>query len=280
MDKKTLETSLADLAIGAIRYVPSVDSTNNEAARWIDQGAPDAALVVADEQTAGRGRAGRRWHTTAGVSLAFSLIFHSSRANIQMMPRMTALGALAVRYALQRNYNLHAQIKWPNDVLVERHKVAGVLAELQWAGDKLKAIILGIGINVAPGSVDEEMLPTSTLNFPATCIEKALGQPVDRVQLLHDILSDLLYWKPRLGSNDFLNEWESSLAFRGEWVQVSAGQSLGKDGLPADLERVPYSIDEGQVIGLTTDGSLKLRTRSGEVVIARAGELRLLPQKK
>lgn len=278
MDQKALEAALADLPLNAIRYYPSLDSTNDEAARWIERGAPDQALVVADEQTSGRGRAGRRWHTPPGVSLAFSLIFHSSRANLQMMPRMTALGALAVRYALQKNYGLRPQIKWPNDVLLDRRKLAGVLAEIQWAGDELKAIILGIGINVAAGSVDPAVLPESELNFPATCIEAALGRPMDRLRLLHDVLYELLYWHPRLGSNDFLSEWEASLAFRGEWVQVMAGESFGKDGLPTDLERLPKTIDEGQVIGLTTDGALKLRTRLGEVVIARAGEIRLLPQ--
>ncbi|MBN2149473.1 MAG: biotin--[acetyl-CoA-carboxylase] ligase [Anaerolineales bacterium] len=278
MDQKTLEASLSDLPINAIRFLPSVDSTNDEAARWVEQGAPDAALIIADEQIAGRGRAGRQWNTPPGVSLAFSMIFHSSRAHLHMIPRMTALGALAVRYALQKSLGLRAKIKWPNDVLLNQRKVAGVLAEIQWDGDHLKAIILGIGINIAPESVSEANLPASGLNYQATCIEEILGKPVDRVQLLHDILSDLLYWKPRLGSNDFLNEWESSLAFRGEWVQVSAGESYGKDGLPVDMERTPKSVDQGQVIGLTTDGSLKLRTPSGEVVIARVGELRLLPK--
>jgi BirA family biotin operon repressor/biotin-[acetyl-CoA-carboxylase] ligase len=187
------------------------------------------------------------------------------------MSRLTALGAVAVRNALQRNYNLVPQIKWPNDVLIERQKVAGVLAEAQWSGEQLKAAILGIGINVAAGSI----LPRAELNFPATSVEEALKRKVERVELLHHVLKELLYWKPRIHTNDFLSEWESCLAFRGEWVQVTTGESYGKDGLPASLEQRPAPIQTGKVLGLALDGSLKLLTKSGEVVTVRVGEVRL-----
>lgn len=276
MDQQTLETALADLNIPAIRYFPAVGSTNDVASIWAFEGAPDGALVVADEQTSGHGRGERKWFTQAGKGLAFSLVLHPPKpAGAYVMPRLTALGAVAVRYALQRNYNIAPQIKWPNDVLIEGQKVAGVLAEAQWSGEQIKSAVLGIGINVAAGAVSDELLPRSEMNFPATSVEEALKHKVDRTELLQYILKELLYWKPRIHTNDFLTEWESCLAFRGEWVQVTAGESYGKDGLPVNLEQRAQPIQEGKVLGLAMDGSLKLLTKSGEVVTVRVGEVRL-----
>jgi len=276
MDQKTLETALADLEIPAIRYFPAVGSTNDVASAWAAEGAPDGALVVADEQTSGRGRGDRRWFTQPGMGLAFSLVLYPSKpVGVYVMPRLTALGAVAVRYALQRHYNIIPQIKWPNDVLIERQKVAGVLAEAQWSGEQIKSAVLGIGINVASGSISDEILPRAEMNFPATSVEEALKKKVDRVELLHHVLKELLYWRPRIHTNDFLSEWESCLAFRGEWVQVTAGESYGKDGLPVSLEQMPQPIQEGKVLGLAMDGSLKLLAKSGEIVTVRVGEVRL-----
>lgn len=276
MDQQTLETALADLNIPAIRYFPAVGSTNDVASAWTFEGAPDSALVVADEQTSGRGRGDRRWFTQPGLGLAFSLVLYPSiPVGVWVMPRLTALGAVAVRYALQRNYNIVPQIKWPNDVLIERHKVAGVLAEAQWSGEQIKSAVLGIGINVAAGSISDEILPRAEMNFPATSVEEALKKKVDRVELLHQVLKELLYWRPRIHTDDFLKEWESCLAFRGEWVQVTAGESYGKDGLPVSLEQMPQPIQEGKVLGLAMDGSLKLLAKSGEIVTVRVGEVRL-----
>jgi BirA family transcriptional regulator, biotin operon repressor / biotin---[acetyl-CoA-carboxylase] ligase len=275
MDQASLEIKLADLPLGGVRYFQKTASSNDEAARWIEAGAPDWALVVADQQTAGRGRMGRSWHTPAGASLAFSLVLYPVQEGPYILPRVTALGALAVCDALQSLYGLRPKIKWPNDVLLERRKVSGVLVEAQWSGSQLSALILGIGINVAPASVIED----SRLRFPATCVENVAGHPIERLELLHAVLTNLLEWRPRLASQAFLQAWEERLAFRGEWVQVSPGQSPGKDGLPQDLEGLPVPVHEGQVIGLAPDGSLRLRTRTGETVMIHVGEVRLAPVK-
>lgn len=278
MDQKTLESRLADLNLPAIRYFASTGSTNDEASRWIAEGAVDRSLVVADEQTAGRGRGDRRWTTLPGSGLAFSLILFPNYFGPYIVPRRTAIGALAVRDALQKTYGLSAQIKWPNDVLLNRKKVAGILAENYWTGDELKAVILGYGINITCQSIDPALLPAQRLTFPATCVEETLGHPVDRIELLHAVLREFFAWRPRLPSPEFLREWEASLAFRGEWVQLTPGDSYGKDGLPISMEQAPEPIEEGKVLGLAPDGSLKLLTRSGETVTAQFGEVRLRPQ--
>ncbi|MEN4100610.1 MAG: biotin--[acetyl-CoA-carboxylase] ligase, partial [Anaerolineaceae bacterium] len=118
---------LAGLPVSELRYFDSIGSTNDEALRWAEQGAPDAALVVADTQTAGRGRMDRRWVTRPGVALAFSLALRPTPVEASALGLFSPLGALAVAAALRENYGLLAEVKWPNDVLLERRKCCGIL---------------------------------------------------------------------------------------------------------------------------------------------------------
>ena len=264
---------MADLNLPAIRFFQSASSTNDESFKWIDYGAPDRALVIADEQTVGRGRCQRRWITTSGSGLAFSLILLSPPFDPQLISRLSGLGAVAVRDALQRKYGLPAQIKWPNDILLDQLKAGGVLVEARWSGETLKAVIIGIGINIAPDSVSAVNLPPAGLNFPATCVEDALGRPVDRLELLHAILQELLSWLPLLSLSDFILEWETCLAFRNQWVELSSGYTPPH----SQNKQVPLPTEAGKVIGLTQDGSLKLITRTGELVTVTVGDIHLRP---
>jgi BirA family biotin operon repressor/biotin-[acetyl-CoA-carboxylase] ligase len=274
MNQQGLEQALSGLHLGSIRYFAKIGSTMNEAAAWAEQGASDLSLVLADSQTTGRGRQGRRWITASGAALAFSLIirpgpflFASSVPASgnpfppQTVARLTALGAVAVCSALHRCYQLPAEIKWPNDVLLERRKVAGVLVEADWQGDQLAAAILGVGINVTPAAV-----PTGLeLAFPATSIETELGKAVDRLALLRAILEDLLDWREQLSSPAFLQRWEQWLAFRGEWVSISQADGTWLGGL----------ISEHPSLG--PDGALRLQTRSGDTRYIQFGEVQLRP---
>ena len=255
---------------GPVRFFERINSTNSEAARWADAGAPDLALVVADEQTAGRGRQGRKWFTPAGAALAFSLVLRQTSGDptdedeiykSSGFTRLTALGALAVCQALRAEYGIPAEIKWPNDVLVERKKLSGILAEATWQGDQLQAVILGIGINIAPESVPGE----TELIYPATCVQAALGRPVDRLEVLRAVLEKLLKWRTRLNDDDFLTAWDRHLAFKGEWVTII-------DNDPAGAR-----TRQGCVLGLDDQGRLRLKDHSGEEFKLLTGELRLRP---
>jgi len=264
-----LQGGLAGLAIGPVRFHEHVGSTNDEAARWAVAGAPDLALVIADEQTAGRGRAGRRWFTPPGAALALSLVLRPTPAESAHAALFTALGALAVCQSLEHGFHLPAEIKWPNDVLVERRKLAGVLAEASWEAGRCQSVVLGIGINVSTASVP----PTEACDYPATCVEDCLArrgdpQRVDRPVLLRAILEGILEWRPHLGSESLIQAWQGRLAFRQEWVQVVAE---GQDGTALAPSR------EGQVLGLGRDGELLLRDSRGEVIHLQAGEMRLRP---
>lgn len=257
MDEKTLQAALRDLPLGGLRYFPAIRSTNDEALAWATEGAPDLSLVVADEQTAGRGRAGRKWLTPPASALAFSLILRPTDAERTHPARTTGLGALALADSL-RTRGLAAQIKWPNDVLINGKKVAGILVESIWTGDALDASILGMGVNVRAVSVP----PADQVLFPATSIETELGAPIERAELFSDILASLIGWRSKLGTDEFMRAWEDSLAFRGEQVAVTKDQSPSLTG---------------ELLGLEPDGSLRIRNEKGQVHRAQFGEVHLRP---
>ena len=261
MQQEAIEAQLSDLPIGPIRYFDTVGSTNDVAAEWVEQGAPHLALIVADEQTAGRGRGDRRWFTPPGAALAFSLIL---RPQVEQVSRVTGLGALGVCRTLQKRYQLPAEIKWPNDVLVLGGKVAGVLSESSWVGDCLSALILGIGLNVAPSAVPPDDWPGHGVRpFPATSLESELGESLSRLDLLHDILETILAWLPALESPGFLRAWERALAFRDQMVWID--QSDRSEPL------------RGRLIGLGADGCLRLESETGEEIFVRTGDVHLRP---
>jgi len=262
MDQRILEEKLANLPLGPVPYYETIGSTNDEAARWADEGAPDFALILADEQTQGRGRAARKWHTYTGTALAFTLILRPTPAEIQAGAssiRFTGLGAVGVCQTLRQGLNLPAQIKWPNDVLIRGQKCCGVLAESHWLGDQLTAVMLGIGINIAPQAVP----PADQLLFSATSIESEVGRVVDRYDLLHEILAAIIAWRPKLLKPEFVQTWQANLAFKDEWVRLTTN-------LP-DNQETPIMV--GQIQGLNSDGSLSLKTHNGNTVRIQSGEI-------
>lgn len=269
---QSMKDHLSDLPLQDVRYFEQIDSTNDEARRWLEQEIPSCALVVANEQTAGRGRSGRRWYTPKNSALAFSLILSNFSEYAEPSAAWaTALGALAVCQALEDLYQLPAIIKWPNDVLVFNKKICGILSEAFWDGDALLAIILGLGINVAPSSLPEQSDPS----LPATCIDDCLAhhepsktKHADRWQILHAVLSYILNWQNRCSINDLMDAWENRLAYRDQWVKVYT--EMNSAGVLTNTQ-----TKEGKVLGLANDGSLILIDGLGSIFHLHSGEIRL-----
>ncbi|NPV55379.1 MAG: biotin--[acetyl-CoA-carboxylase] ligase [Anaerolineae bacterium] len=259
LDQSTLEHALADLPIPAVRWQAVTGSTNDDALAWAAAGAPDGALVAANQQTNGRGRLARQWVTQPGAALAFSLVLHPQAIDASLLPQYALLGGLAVCLSLEAlGAAGQAAIKWPNDVLLNGRKVCGVLAEARWQGEAPQVVVLGIGVNVAPGSVP----PPESVRFPAGSVSEELGFPVDRLALLGDILRHLFAWRDRLGKPDFLAAWETRLAFRGGCIRVSLPDGKHLSGL---LE------------GVDPQGALHLRKANGDLVEVLAGDVSLRP---
>jgi BirA family biotin operon repressor/biotin-[acetyl-CoA-carboxylase] ligase len=257
MDQNEVTRQLSKLKLGNIRYFDSLGSTNDEALAWATGGTPDMSLIVSDEQTMGRGRYDRPWFTPRGTALAFSLILHPTLAERPHLSRLVGLAAISIARAIQK-YGLYPEVKWPNDVLLSRRKVAGVLIELVWSGEDVENVVIGVGVNISKRSVPS----TDILRFPAISLEDALGKPVERMEVLYDILSEFVPLRSLLGSEDLITEWEKLLAYQSRQVQVDMGGG---------------QMVTGKVAGLESDGSLKLREENGKLVTVRFGEVRLRP---
>ncbi len=127
--------------------------------------------------------------------------------------------------------DLHPEIKWPNDILLSRKKVCGVLAESIWTGDKVDSVVLGIGLNIKP----QALPPADQLDFPATCLEAEAQLPMQNVELfeqvllLQQILQAVRYWRVLVTSAVFLHTWERRLAFRGEQVEIWADGQVSQE---------------------------------------------------
>jgi len=255
MNQQELKTTLSKLPLGGIRYFDSVGSTNDEALAWAANDGSDLSVVVANEQTAGRGRLDRPWFTPPSTALAFSLILRPTADEKPHLSRTVGLAALAIADTIGM-LGLAPQIKWPNDVLLNGRKVAGILIESVWSGEDVDCMVIGVGINVAKTAVPA----TDILHFPAISLEHVLGKAPDRLQLLHDTLASLISLRPHIRTDSFLAAWEKSLAYYGRQVRVEMG---GEQSVT------------GKVIGLESDGSLKLRDEHGKDITVRFGDVRL-----
>jgi len=257
LDRKRLRRGLPVEGLGLPVYVyRTIGSTNDRASELAAQGAPHGTLVVADEQTAGRGRAGRRWITPPGSALAFSLVLRLPAAGQATIAPLNALGAMAVVDALGE-VGVAARVKWPNDVILGGRKACGILVEGAWVDDALESVVLGIGLNVAPASVP----PAAVLDYPATCVQSAASAEVNRVDLLLRILAAIAAWLPRLESPHLTAAWEQRLAFLHEEVEL-----VGKEGHV-----------RGVLLGLAPDGRARLRSSSGETLLIGGETVSLRP---
>jgi BirA family biotin operon repressor/biotin-[acetyl-CoA-carboxylase] ligase len=220
---------------------------------WAKEGTPEYSLVVADSQTAGRGRLDRNWVTNKGEGLAFSIVLRPKPD--ERIPQFSALGGIAVCETLIQTFHLPATIKWPNDVLIGEKKVCGILAETQWDGSP--NLILGIGINVGKGS-----LPGSDqLNFPATTLETEMGHPIDRISILTEILKSLVQWRGLIGTSVFLAFWKDHLAFIEEPVRVTlVGENI-----------------QGILKGISEVGNLQIQIENGTTIDVEMGDVQLHP---
>ena len=254
--ENALKESIAGLPVPQVRSFTEIGSTNDEAVQWAADGAPEGSLVIADSQTKGRGRFNRRWVTRPGVALAFSLLLRPTPAELPRLGLFSPLGALAICCALEEKLGLAPQIKWPNDVLLNRRKAAGILVESSWVGEAIQGIVIGIGINVAPDAVP----PAEELLFPAISVEDVTQKPVDRFALLRDVLRHIFAWRARLHEEAFIEEWNRRLAFKDEWVEIK--ESGG-------------GVVTGQVIRVDPQGNLLLRDASGTVRTIIVGDLHL-----
>lgn len=241
------------------KYFASITSTNLAALDWLEKDAADGSIIFADHQSSGRGRFERKWITEPGSALAVSIIIRPTRHEMDALPLFSPLAGIAVADVLEHSYQIAAQIKWPNDVLIQRMKTCGILTETVWNGENLQGLVVGIGVNILPQSIP----PVEALQYPATCLQNHCSQAIDRYEVLAALLSAFTHWRSKIQSAEFMNQWQKTLAFRGEKVYIKQ-----KDG------NVQTS---GVLLGLTCDGNLEILTENNQKQTITVGDVHLRP---
>jgi BirA family biotin operon repressor/biotin-[acetyl-CoA-carboxylase] ligase len=236
-----------------MHLLASTTSTNDEAKHAAKDGAPGGSTWVAEEQTAGRGRQGRVWTSARGENLLFSVLVRVACPPSRLPPIALAAG-LAVRDAVAAAApEASPGIKWPNDVLVDGKKLAGVLVEAITAGSRVQAVVIGVGINVHVRDFPDEIAAR------ATSVALVSSRPPDRASLLADVLAGLdrdLHIVVGRGLGLLRARLEEADALRGHRVRSDDG-------------------DEGIASGIDDDGRLLVRRDDGVLTRWSAGEVHL-----
>ena len=254
LDLDRLQSLLDTNYVGrSVTYRDSVDTTMSVAAEEAGAGAPDGAVVVAEEQTAGRGRMGRSWVSPPGVNLYFTLIL---RPTLEQLRYLAVIAPLAVSLAIEETTGLMPRIKWPNDVLIGDRKVCGVLVETNLTGDEVQNALIGIGINV-----NLNVMLHEEIREIATSLRTESGEEVAREEVLAATLNHIEELYKRLRSGEAVSvAWKQRLETLGKHVKVTIAGGESQEGVAVDAD---------------SDGSLIIRRDDGSHVRVEAGEVTL-----
>lgn len=189
------------------KYFEEIDSTNLEAKREGEAGAPEFTVISAGTQTAGRGRSGHTWISPKKISVATSILLYPDGISMEHLPRLTIIAGVAVAEAVEELYLLHTQIKWPNDVLIDSKKICGILTEMEAENGHAKQVVCGIGVNVHQKK--EDFAPE--IRDMATSLDIELEKQIDA--------NDTAGMQKAKSSN--FDQKSITLDFEKKWQQVS-----------------------------------------------------------
>ncbi len=234
-------------------YFPEIESTNSFALTVAQNDGPEGTIIIADEQTDGKGRFDRRWYSPKGRGLWFSLIL-KPEVDPSKIAQLTLVAAVAIAEAVYKLCGLSLKIKWPNDLLLNGKKVCGILAEAHFDNSNA-CVILGIGINI-----DMDFSQNEKLDSYATSLKAELNEDIDKTRLLSEILLQLETWYEKWlneGSGPVLTVWRKKNITLGKEVVVSSFNEKFK-GLVLDID------EEGSLIVEDEDGKIH-KLNSGEI---------------
>jgi BirA family biotin operon repressor/biotin-[acetyl-CoA-carboxylase] ligase len=240
-----------------IRVFQETTSTNDVAEKLARDGVAEGVVVFAESQTTGRGRLGRKWISPANKGLWFSVLLRPA-LRPQDATQLTVVSATALRRAIENQTGLKPEIKWPNDIMIRGRKVAGILTELSAELDRVKYLILGIGVDVNLNASD---FPTD-LRKMATSLKAELGKAVARAELAVTILRQLDHDYARISGGEFTTvaeEWEEHCTTIGRHIVIRTGERQIR----------------GRAESLGPDGALLLRTDHGHLERIVGGDVTL-----
>lgn len=245
-----------DIWPGSVVCLESVDSTNEEAKRQAALGAPDGTLFVTDNQTAGKGRRGREWSSPGGKDIFYTLFLRPD-ISVSNASMLTLVAALAVAAAAEKYSDVHCQIKWPNDVILNEKKICGILTEMEMEleMDAISYIIIGIGCNLNRENFPEE------LRHMASSLYRETGKTIRRAAFLADFLQEFqkryAIFLQEQSFAPFVKEYESRLVNIGREVRL----------LRQGQERICRAV------GINEKGELLIKNEKGEIERIFSGEV-------
>ncbi|MDN5330791.1 MAG: BirA family transcriptional regulator [Tepidanaerobacteraceae bacterium] len=253
LPEEIIQNSRLEFLARKIYYYPSIGSTNDEAKKLAQNGAPHGTLVIAEEQTGGKGRLGRRWVSPPREGIWLSIILRPSLEPYEA-PRITMTCAVAAAKAIRKVAGIDCWIKWPNDLLVEGKKVAGILTEMSADMDSINFVVTGIGVNVNNTDFPAEIKET------ATSLKLVSGKNVERLKILTEFLSQFEVFYRYLEDGEFGKVLE-------EWRQLSCnlGRRVRIIGRNSELEGLALDVDDDGALLVKTDGGTVERVLSGDV---------------
>jgi BirA family transcriptional regulator, biotin operon repressor / biotin---[acetyl-CoA-carboxylase] ligase len=258
---KNLAAALAGKRLGCPLYFRDVtDSTNNEAFRLAVQGAGEGTAVVADRQTAGKGRMHREWESPPGRNLYVSLILRPELKPL-LAPSLALMAGVAVADMLTTYCPGGVHLKWPNDVYVQDKKIAGILSESKIVGSKIQFIVLGIGVNVNISKGDF----TPSLQSIATSVKEETGHDVSRLAMTVRLFDAVNRYYDHLlmeGFGVIRTEWLALTRMIGRYCEVMSGGERYR----------------GKILDIDERGALMIMTEEGTVCRILAGDASLIKE--
>lgn len=240
-----------------IIVLDETDSTNNEAKKLAAEGAVHGTVVIADSQTAGRGRLDRQFVSPAGKGLYMSIIIRPE-SDIKFAPMITSAAAVAAAIAVENICGSEVQIKWVNDLYMNGKKICGILTEaaVNTDGKSLEYVIVGIGINVR--SISDEL--EDELKLRASSIEDETGKILDRNVLCAAVLNELDTWLGKIEDRSYITEYRQREFLTGKRIIAESG---GK-------------IITGTAVGIDRNANLMVELPNGDIINLNSGEANLL----
>lgn len=256
LSAEAIAAALTTRRLGRPALYLSCTTSTNDVVHARAAEAAEGLLVVADEQTAGRGRLGRVWWAPPGANLLLSLLLRPPLLARQAGQLPMCLGLAAIE-GIAEVAGVRPDLKWPNDILWRGRKLGGMLTELRLIGERLDYAVLGLGVNVNLTFAPETAAPAE-LRDSATSLLLATGRPLSRLTLLAAILRRCEHWYDRLLAGESLHEaWAARLETVGRAVRVDR----------------PAGPLVGVAVGVTPEGGLIIRTAGGDEEVVWAGDI-------
>jgi len=218
-------------------YSDEIESTNTELLAGKQQYKKSGTVFLAEKQLSGKGRKDRSWHSAKGLNLTFSILLTKETLTELSPNHLNLAASLAVAEAVENLHQLRTELKWPNDVIIDKKKVAGILIETSVKGNKVERVVIGVGINL------NQLTFQGDFNFPPTSLKLEIKSDIDRENILAEILN---LFEERLfeleeSPKNLLRDWRSKCKMIGDKITISENDKI-KTGIFYDIDDNGYML--------------------------------------